>query len=84
MPEHPVPPAEVEHALRRVRAATYRVETTTEGTSLALVMKASHAGRRNAAAKIAGLLTDHGLALDAPEPVEALTGSAEPLHVVRG
>ncbi|AHH99872.1 hypothetical protein GCM10010174_89860 [Kutzneria viridogrisea] len=70
-----IEPESVRHALRSVRAASYRIGSGEHGTSLALVMNASEAGRRNAAAKIVGLLAEHGLALEVDEPVRALTES---------
>ena len=66
-------PDRVRHALRSVRAATYDVEVTSAGTTLALVMSASPAGRRNAAEKIVGLLEVAGLRLVADDPVGELT-----------
>jgi hypothetical protein len=44
-------------------------------------MAASPAGRRNAAGKIVGYLSDAGLRLDAPDPVGALTESDAALTV---
>lgn len=81
--EADVSPSEVQHALRSVRASTFRIDEGNRGTELALVMNVSTNGRRNAAGKIVGLLAEHGLALAEGEPVEALTRSFEPLLVVR-
>jgi hypothetical protein len=83
MGEWAVEPAEVGHALRSVRAAVYRVDATPRGTTLALVMNASPAGRRHAAAKIVRLLAEHGLDADAEDPVETLTGGDDELLVSR-
>ncbi|MCP3802807.1 hypothetical protein NLX83_26380 [Allokutzneria sp. A3M-2-11 16] len=66
-------PDRVRHALRSVRAAAYSVEVTSAGTTLALVMSASPAGRRNAAEKIVGLLDAAGLRLATDDPVGELT-----------
>jgi hypothetical protein len=74
-------PERVTHALRTVRAASYRIETTASGTTLALVMNASQGGRRNAADRIVRLLAEHGLALEVHEPVEALTRSRDAFRV---
>ncbi|WP_030432985.1 hypothetical protein [Allokutzneria albata] len=68
-----ISPDRVRHALRSVRAAAYSVEVTPAGTTLALVMSASPAGRRNAAEKIVGLLEVAGLRLVADDPVGELT-----------
>lgn len=69
-----MPSAEqVVHALRSTRSASYHVETTTMGVTLALVMKASESGRRNAAGRIVRLLGEHGLEIEADDPVDALT-----------
>jgi hypothetical protein len=83
MSDESVSGAEVSRALRSVRSASYRVEATPDGPSLALVMNASPSGRRNAADRIVRLLDEHALALDVPDPVEALTARREPLAVIR-
>lgn len=74
---------EVGRALRSVRGASYRVEATQDGPSLALVMNASPSGRRNAADRIVRLLGEHALALDVPDPVEALTERRDAFVVIR-
>ncbi|WP_157357250.1 hypothetical protein [Amycolatopsis nigrescens] len=78
-----VQPEDVERALRSVRSASYRLAADEDGTTLALVMRASEPGRRNAASRIVRLLTEHGLTLGAVNPVEALTLSEDPLLVMR-
>ncbi|MGH3620316.1 MAG: hypothetical protein ACRDQ5_00795 [Sciscionella sp.] len=83
MDKRAVEPAEVRHALRSVRAAVYRVDTTPRGTTLTLVMNASPAGRRNAATKIVRLLAEHGLDVAAKDLVETLTGGNDGLLVLR-
>jgi hypothetical protein len=81
MSDEQVSSAQVEYALRSTRAASYRVDTTAEGVTLALVMSASEKGRRNAAARIVRLLAEHGLRMETDDPVEALTSSAAPYGV---
>lgn len=73
MNDQPVAVEEIKHALRSLRPTTYRVEETGEGATVALVMNASESGRANAAGKIVTLLSQHGLALGAEHPTEALT-----------
>jgi hypothetical protein len=81
MSDERVSSARVEYALRSTRAASYRVATEGGRVTLALVMSASESGRRNAAARIAGLLGEHGLRIEADDPVEALTSSTTPYGV---
>ena len=83
VPEEPVSIAEITRALRTVRPASYRIETTPDGPALALVMNASPSGRRNAADRIVRLLGEHGLGLDVPNPVDALTEEKVSFAVVR-
>ncbi|MFB9907077.1 hypothetical protein [Allokutzneria oryzae] len=75
-------PDRVRYALRSVRAAAYRIEVAEAGTTLALVMTASAAGRRNAAEKIVGLLGAAGLRVVAEEPARALTEGGNGFLVV--
>ncbi|WP_086823956.1 hypothetical protein [Allokutzneria sp. NRRL B-24872] len=79
-----IQPDHVRYALRSVRSATYEIGTAGPGTTLALVMAASPAGRRNAAEKIVGLLAAAGLGLAADDPVAALTDQPIGLLVVTG
>ena len=83
MADNDIQASEVRHALRSVRASTYRIERSERGIGLALVMNVSTGGRRNAASKIVGLLAEHGLTLAEDEPVEALTHSADVLLLIR-
>ncbi|WP_094861334.1 hypothetical protein [Amycolatopsis antarctica] len=82
MPDEPVTPGEIAHALRRVRPSVYRIGEGADPT-LALVMNAGPAGRRNAAAKIAGLLAEHGLTLGTGDDIAALTEDDGALPVRR-
>lgn len=68
-----VPVDSVVLALRRVRAAAYRVERDGEATTVALVLRVSPAGRRNAAERIVAELAERGLRVLADDPVAALT-----------
>lgn len=77
-------PGEVSRALRSVRPASYRIDSAPHGTTLALVMNSSAAGRRNAATRIVRLLAEHGLVLDVRDPVEALTDNTEGHAVIYG
>ncbi|GAA4019019.1 hypothetical protein GCM10022247_48310 [Allokutzneria multivorans] len=83
MPEA-IHPDRVRYALRSVRAASYEIGSTESGTTLALVMAASPAGRRNAAEKIVGLLEAAGLRLAVGDPVAELTDRPIGLLVVTG
>lgn len=74
-------PEQVAHALRRMRAQCYRIDTGAAGTTVALVMRASLPGRRNAAERLVALLARAGLCVLADDPVEQLTASHEPLPV---
>ncbi|SFB07091.1 hypothetical protein SAMN05216266_104171 [Amycolatopsis marina] len=81
--DEPVSTAEITRALRSVRPASYRIEAAPNGPALALVMNASPSGRRNAADRIVRLLGEHGLGLDVPDPVDALTAETVSFAVVR-
>ena len=76
----PVPPERIAFALRRMRREQYRVERATDGTDgtrLALLMRASAAGRRSAAEHVVAWLAEQGLQLDVEDPVTALADRAE-------
>ena len=85
----PVPPERIAFALRRMRREQYRVDVVTagndgtDGTRLALLMRASAAGRRNAAEHVVTWLAEQGLRLDAEDPVAALADRAEAVPVRR-
>lgn len=83
MSPDPVPPEEIRSALRSLRPAIYRIDSTSPQTTLALVMNVSPSGRHNAATKIVALLAERGLCLDATDPVEALTHRSDGLVVTR-
>ena len=75
-----VPPERIAFALRRMRREQYRVEPDTDGTDgvrLALLMRASAAGRRSAAEHVVAWLAEQGLRLDVEDPVTALADSPE-------
>lgn len=80
----PVSPERIAHALRRIRADRYRVDADATGVRLALTMRSSLAGRRNAASQILTLLAAQGLVLVAPDPVEELaqTDGALPVRPI--
>jgi hypothetical protein len=80
---HPAP-EQVAHALRRMRAQCYRIDASDAGTSVALIMQASVAGRRNAAVRLVELLRAEGLSVVGDDPVEQLTASPVPLPITRG
>ena len=67
-----VPPELVRHALRRTSARCYRLDVTEAGTSIALVMQVSMAGRRNAAEHVVDQLGEAGLVLRTEDPVADL------------
>jgi hypothetical protein len=61
-------------ALRRVRRGAYRVDGGAPGPTVTLTLSVSAAGRRNAAERIVAELADHGMRLDAADPVGTLAG----------
>ncbi|MGO1052396.1 hypothetical protein [Crossiella sp. CA198] len=83
MPPEPAIPVElVQHALRAMRAGTFRVDTIPGGVTVSLVMAVSPAGRRNAAERLTRSLAEYNLTLDAPDPITALTDSPTGLRVI--
>jgi hypothetical protein len=74
----------VVHALRSVRKTSFRVSPTPAGVGLTLVMGASAAGRRSAAAMIVELLKADGLEVAATDPVGALAMSRDAVTVHTG
>jgi hypothetical protein len=52
----------------------YRVEGGAPGPAVTLTLNVSTAGRRNAADRIVTELADHGLRLNADDPVGTLAG----------
>jgi len=74
----------VAHALRSVRKTSFRVSRSPAGVGLTLVMGASAAGRRNAAALIVELLKADGLTVAATDPVGALAMSRDAVTVSAG
>ncbi|WHT15853.1 hypothetical protein N8J89_22235 [Crossiella sp. CA-258035] len=83
MPAEPAIPVElVQHALRAMRAGTYRLESTPDGVTVSLVMAVSPAGRRNAAERLLRSLAEYNLTVAAPDPLTALTDSPIGLRVV--
>ncbi|MBP2471476.1 hypothetical protein JOF53_000348 [Crossiella equi] len=77
-----IPVELVQHALRAMRAGTYRVLETPDGVAVCLVMAVSPAGRRNAAERLVRSLGEYNLTVSAEDPVTALTDSGDPLPVV--
>jgi hypothetical protein len=74
----------VTHALRSVRRTSFRVSRSPAGVGLTLVMGASAAGRRNAAAMIVELLKADGLTVAASDPVGALAMSRDAVTIKTG
>lgn len=72
----------VVHALRRVRPSVYRVDAEADRTTITLTVRASAAGRHNAATRIVSALTDGGIGLVADDPTGELAGGAS-LVIVR-
>lgn len=66
----------VRRALRRMRRENFVIEDGAAGCRLALSMRTSEAGRRNAAEHILDWLTSAGLRIDASDPVAELAGGA--------
>ncbi|HET9118806.1 MAG TPA: hypothetical protein VFN75_12135 [Pseudonocardiaceae bacterium] len=64
------------HALRRVRPSVYRIDAEADRTTITLTVRASAAGRHNAAMRIVSALADGGVGLVADDPIDELARGA--------
>lgn len=71
-----VPVEIVARALRRIRPSVYRISRKMDQTTISLTVRASAAGRRNAAARIVAALTDGGITVLADDPIGELARGA--------
>jgi hypothetical protein len=78
-----VPVEAATHALRRVRPSVYRIGHGAGRTTIVLSVRASPAGRRNAAERVVAALAAGGIGLAAADPVAELAGGADLALVYR-
>lgn len=72
-----VPVEAATRALRRVRPSVYWIEQAAGRTTIVLSVRASAAGRRNAAERVVSALAAGGIGFAAADPVDELAGGAD-------